>query len=77
MTDPRYALIREFRFSVDPSPMSLGPGRRAANRRRHEGTNYDQMLRHAGGLLHPDVYARVRLGVDRLIADGTREATNE
>jgi hypothetical protein len=67
LDDPRYALVRDFRFSVTPLQCDLGAGRHAESKIRHEHTNYDAMLQRAGGLLHPEVYEHVRRGVDRIV----------
>lgn len=42
-------------------------GRRAENAVRHRHSNWDAMLRDAGGLLHVEPYETVRRGVDLLV----------
>lgn len=67
--NPRYRDLRDFVFEYERPDRELGRGRRAENRARHELTNYDDMLRAAGGLLWPEQYERVRSGVDRIVAE--------
>lgn len=73
LDDPRFARLREFDFRLGELPADLGYGRRAENAARHEHSNYDAMLRDAGGLLFPEQYEPVRRGVDLLVGAMLRE----
>lgn len=66
--DPRFAKIRNFDFRIDELPDGIPAGKRAASTVRHQHTNYDKMLEAGGGLLWPEVYEKVRKGVDVLVA---------
>jgi hypothetical protein len=74
--NPRWRALREFKFKLTRQTEPIGVGRQAENTVRHRLCNYDQMLRECGvdGLLWPDQYARVRKGVDRLVADAMKNA---
>ncbi len=70
----RFQALREFDFRITPEKVS-GKGWRAENAIRHEHSNYNEMLRDAGGLLWPEQYEVVRKGVDRLVRGHLREAS--
>jgi hypothetical protein len=63
-----------FDFRVEVPSVPVGKGRRAENKVRHEHSNYDAMLKSAGGLLYPEIYETVRRGVDAIVADEMRRA---
>jgi hypothetical protein len=72
--NPRFARLRDFDFRIgDNLPDNIGTGRRAENIVRHQHTNYDEMLRAAGGLLYPEQYEQVRKGVDLMVASCLRK----
>jgi hypothetical protein len=64
----RYKALRDFKFQIAPPDKSIGKGRQAEAKFRHESTNYNKMLEAAGvdGLLWPETYEQVRKGVDRI-----------
>jgi hypothetical protein len=65
--DSRFSVVRRFAFRMDDIDIDLGTGRRAENTARHEYSNYNAMIEANGGILHPHVYERVKLGVDRIV----------
>ena len=73
--DPRFAKLRNFDFRIENLPADIGIGRRAENTVRHDLTNYDEMLEAGRGLLWPEVYEKVRKGVDLMVAGAIRKET--
>jgi hypothetical protein len=66
-TNHRFKALREFDFKFTVPVANPGTGRRAENNVRHQNTNYDEMLKAAGGLLWPEQYERIRAGTDRIV----------
>jgi hypothetical protein len=67
--NPRYAALRNFRFTFKRPDRALGAGRRTENKFRHQETNYDDMLEAGGGLFGADFAgegARGREAADRV-----------
>jgi len=72
LDDPRFAILRDFDFRIEDLSVDIGVGRRAKNTVRHKLTNYDEMLEAGGGLLWPEVYEKVRRGVDLMVVGAIR-----